>query len=144
MNLYAEIILDHWRNPQNFGQLRNPDVEAYEFNPLCGDEIRLQLKLKANSQKPKARIEQVRFSGNGCAISTAAASMLTEYVKGKKLAELTKLTERDVISLLGIEIGPQRIKCATLPLIVLKKGVESFLQRVLNGEKIDEDQNPSR
>ena len=142
MNLYADIILDLWRNPQNFGEMLKPDLEAYELNPLCGDEIRLQLKLKpltdyslrttAKNNKRSAKavdgrrfavVERAAFTGNGCAISMAAASLLTEFVKGKKGSDLAKLSEKDVISLLGIEVGPQRIKCAILPLIALKKAI---------------------
>lgn len=128
MNLYADIILDHWRNPQNFGELKNSDLAAYELNPLCGDEVKIQLKMKtANCQQ---QIADCKFTGNGCAISTAATSILTEFIKGKKLIELAKLTEKDAISLLGIEIGPARLKCAILPLIVLKKALIIFNEKI--------------
>lgn len=128
MNLYADIILDLWRNPQNFGELANCDFEAHELNPLCGDEVKIQLKLKkANGRQ---QVADCKFTGDGCAISVATASMLTEYAKGKKLADLAKLTDRDVISLLGIEIGPQRIKCATLSLITLKKAIAGFNEKI--------------
>lgn len=135
MNLYADIILDLWRNPQNFGELENPDLEAYELNPLCGDEIRIQLKLKPTANRLQttavngrqfAEVARAAFTGNGCAISTASASILTEFIKGKKLIELAKLTEKDIISFLEIEISAQRLKCAILPLITLKKAIANF------------------
>lgn len=125
MNLYADIILDLWRNPQNFGELNSADLEAYELNPLCGDEVKIQLKL----DDKRLAISDTRFIGNGCAISTAATSLLTEFIKGKKLSELMKLNEKDVIFLLGIEVGPQRIKCAILPLITLKKALRNFYEK---------------
>lgn len=143
MNLYADIILDLWRNPQNFGEMQNPDFEAYELNPLCGDEVRIQLKLVSSikpssrghstelNRSPQAegnhesRIEGAVFTGNGCAISMATASLLTEFAKGKKLNDLTNLAEKDITSLLGIKVGPARIKCAILPLIALKKALAS-------------------
>jgi len=128
MDLYADIILDLWRNPQNFGELKNADLQAYELNPLCGDEVKIQLKLKSNAHKNM--VEKAQFTGNGCAISTAAASLLTEFVKDKKLSELRRLTDKDIVSLLGIEIGPQRIKCAILPLITLKKALRNFDEKV--------------
>lgn len=126
--IYADIILDLWRNPQNFGNLPNPDLEAYELNPLCGDEVKIQIKLK--SSNGQSRITDCRFSGNGCVISVAAASLLTEFVKGKRLGDLAKLTGNDIISLLGIQIGQQRIKCATLALQTLKKALNSFDEKV--------------
>src|SRR3989344_7696426 len=127
MNLYADLILEHWRHPQNYGRLNDADLEAYVVNPLCGDEIRLQLKLKrstVNSEQSTV-IERVAFIGNGCAISQAAASIITEEIKGGKLTDLTKLTEEKIISFLGIRPGPARIKCATLALKALKRALQS-------------------
>lgn len=123
--LYADIILDLWRNPANFGEIKKPDLSAYELNPLCGDEIKIQLKLTTNHKLRFTKISQAKFSGNGCAISQASASLLTEFIKGKKLADMAKLTEKDLIELLGIEVGPARIKCVILPLIVLKRAISS-------------------
>lgn len=128
MNLYADIVLDLWRNPQNFGELENPDFEAHELNPLCGDEVKIQLKLKKTDGRQQ--VDCCKFTGNGCVISVAAASLLTEYIKGKELTELTKLTEKNVISLLRIEIGFQRIKCAILPLIALKKAINGVDEKI--------------
>ncbi len=126
MDIYTDIILDLWRNPVNFGKLSNPDFEAYGLNPLCGDEISIQLKL----DDKRLAISDTRFTGNGCAISTASTSLLTEYIKGKELAELVKLTEKDIISLLGVKVGLARLKCVILPLITLKKAINYFNEKI--------------
>lgn len=128
MDIYADIILDLWRNPANFGQLDNADLEAYELNPLCGDEIKIQIKLKGLNGQSK--VKDCKFTGNGCAISVASTSLLTEFAKDKSLPELVKITEKDIFKFLGIEIGPQRIKCAILPLAVLRKAVNSFDEKI--------------
>lgn len=122
MNLYADIILDHWQNPQNYGALDDPDLEAFEANPLCGDEITIQLK--TNNSKLNTKIEQVRFSGNGCAISQAAASILTEFIIGKTIKDVKKINADHMIKLIGITPGPARIKCTTLALLTVKKAIE--------------------
>jgi nitrogen fixation NifU-like protein len=120
-DIYKDIILDYYRNPRNFGDLPNPDVRAKDSNPLCGDIIEMQLKIK------DSRVEDVRFKGKGCAISQASASMLTEVIKGKTLDEIKALGKTDVLDLLGIDPGPTRIKCALLGLKVLKLGVYGYL-----------------
>jgi nitrogen fixation protein NifU and related proteins len=113
-DFYRDYILDHYRNPRNFGTLENADVQAEDLNPLCGDQIQMQLKLD------DGRISDVRFSGKGCAISQAAASMLTERVKGMKLADVAKLPKDVVLENVGIGISPTRMKCAMLGLRVLR------------------------
>jgi nitrogen fixation protein NifU and related proteins len=113
-DFYRDYILDHYRNPRNFGSLERFDVEAEDLNPLCGDQIRMQLKLNDGV------VSEVRFSGKGCAISQASASMLTERVKGMKLAEIAKLSKNVVLEDVGIGISPTRMKCAMLGLRVLK------------------------
>jgi nitrogen fixation protein NifU and related proteins len=113
-DFYRDYILDHYRNPRNFGTLDHSDVEAEDLNPLCGDQIRMQLKLDDGV------IEDVRFSGRGCAISQASASMLTETVKGMKLTDVAKLSKEAVLENVGIGISPTRMKCAMLGLRVLK------------------------
>ena len=116
-DLYREYILDHYQNPRNYGELEDPDISHEEYNPLCGDRVVFQLKLDND------RVVDVKFHGEGCAISQASASMLTEQVLGKTLDELKALTKEDVLEMLGIPIGPVRIKCALLPLKALKAGV---------------------
>ena len=113
---YREYILDHYKNPRNFGRLENPDISHEELNPLCGDVIGMDLKLA------DGRIEDVRFHGRGCAISQASASLLTERIKGKTLEEAKQIGKEDVLEELGIEISAARIKCALLSLKVLKAG----------------------
>jgi nitrogen fixation NifU-like protein len=127
-DIYKDIILDYYRYPRNFGDLPNPDVRAKDSNPLCGDIIEMQLKIKDN------RVEDVRFKGKGCAISQASASMLTETVKGKTLDEIKGLGKSDVLSLLGIDPGPTRIKCALLGLKVVKLGVYGYLGQTITDD----------
>ena len=114
-DFYKEYILDHYRNPRNFGQIEAPDATAEDLNPLCGDTIRMDLALDADH-----RIADVKFSGRGCAISQASASMLTETVKGMKLEDVAKLPQDAVLENVGIGISPTRMKCAMLGLKVLK------------------------
>jgi nitrogen fixation NifU-like protein len=114
--LYREYILDHYRNPRNFGRLEKPDISHEEDNPLCGDVIGLDFKLE------DGRIADVRFHGRGCAISQASASLLTERLKGMSLDEAKRIGREDVLGELGIEISPARLKCALLSLKVLKAG----------------------
>lgn len=116
-DIYRQNILDHYQNPRNFGTLEHPDISAEDSNPLCGDEIRIDLKVKDGV------IEDVRFSGKGCSISRAAASMLTEEIRGKTLDEVKRIGRDDVLEMLGIELGPVRLKCALLALKTLKVGV---------------------
>ncbi len=113
-DFYRDYILDHYRNPRNFGTLEKSDVEAEDLNPLCGDQIRMQLQLDDGV------VKDVRFSGQGCAISQASASMLTEMVKGKKLSDVARLSKDVVLENVGIGISPTRMKCAMLGLRVLK------------------------
>ena len=115
MSLYGEIILDHYHNPRNFGQLSKPTKSSLTLNPSCGDKIQMEIIDK------NGVIKEIAFSGEGCAISTASASMLTEYAKDKEIEELKKLSPEDIIKLLGIEVSASRLKCALLPLEALKK-----------------------
>lgn len=116
-DMYRENILDHYQNPRNYGTLDDPDITYEDDNPLCGDVIRLDLKLDDQD-----RVTEVFFSGEGCAISLASASMLTEEILGKTLEEVRQIGTEEVLDLLGIQLGPVRIKCALLSLKVLKAG----------------------
>jgi nitrogen fixation NifU-like protein len=116
-NLYREIILDHYRNPRNKGTLDPADYTYEDTNPLCGDEVRIDLRVN------DGKVDEVRFSGRGCAISQASASMLTELVEGQPLDEVKALTKDDLLEELGVPISPARMKCALLPLKVLKAGI---------------------
>ena len=114
LDMYAEEILDHYRNPKNFGKMENPDKKSRELNPLCGDEYEFHLKIE------NGIIKDVKFSGDGCAISMASASMLSEFIKGKKLDEVRNITEKDILDMLKVEISPARLKCAMLSLSIIK------------------------
>ena len=116
-DLYRENILDHYQSPRNHGTLDDPDITYEDDNPLCGDVIRIDIKLDDQD-----RVSQVAFSGEGCAISQASASMLTEEILGKSLEEVKQLSKEDILEMLGIQLGPVRIKCALLSLKVLKAG----------------------
>ncbi|MBI4141024.1 SUF system NifU family Fe-S cluster assembly protein [Candidatus Woesearchaeota archaeon] len=118
--LYREQIMDHYKNPRNHGVLENFSFKFFDNNPLCGDEIEIRALVEGNVLK------DVRFTGKGCSISQAAASMLTEIVKGKTLAEVQQLNRDNVIELLGIPVGPVRVKCAVLSLVALKNGIAEF------------------
>jgi nitrogen fixation NifU-like protein len=113
---YREYILDHYKNPRNFGRIEAPDISHEEYNPLCGDMVAMDFRLRDGV------IEDVRFHGRGCAISQASASLMTERLKGMTLEEARKVSKDDVLEELGIEISPARLKCALLSLKVLKVG----------------------
>jgi nitrogen fixation protein NifU and related proteins len=114
-DLYRENILEHYKQPHNWGELEDADLEADDLNPLCGDELKVQLKLDADG-----KIEDVRFSGHGCAISQASASMASDEIIGMPIDDLLKLDRNFVLDLLGIDISATRLKCALLSLKVLK------------------------
>ncbi len=114
-DLYRDQILDHYKKPHNWGELEDPDLEFEDFNPLCGDELKVQLNVGEDQ-----RITEVRFSGHGCAISQASASMASDEVIGMPVADLLKLDRDFVLELLGIDISATRMKCALLTLKVLK------------------------
>lgn len=114
---YREYILDHYRNPRNYGKLEQPDVHAEDSNPLCGDQMGIDLHVEGD------RVTEVRFHGRGCAISQASASMLSEMIEGKTLEEVIALGKDDVLEALGVPISPARTKCAFLSLRVLHRGL---------------------
>lgn len=117
-SLYRDIILDHWQHPQNYGVLNDADIDVTENNPLCGDEIRLMMKLKDN------KIAEMKFIAEGCAISKASASLFTEEVKGKKLQEVKNIKPQEMLDILVVNLTPTRTKCALL----IYQAVQSALQ----------------
>ena len=120
-DIYREMILDHYRNPRNKGKIEEPDVRIQDSNPLCGDEISIDLKIEGDT------IKDVKFDGRGCAISQASASMLTEMVSNKPLTTIKDITKNDILENIGLtNLGPARIKCALLSLKVLKLGMIKF------------------
>ncbi len=116
-DFYREIIIDRYQNPHFKGELDPHDITFEDSNPLCGDELRIDVRVNGDE-----KIEDARFSGRGCAISLASADLLIEYVQGKSIVEVKALSKDDVLDLLGIELGPVRLKCALLSLKVLKAG----------------------
>lgn len=121
-SVYSEIILDYYRHPRNKGTLDHPHIRAKDSNPLCGDIIEMQLEIDGNDS-----VKDVKFNGQGCAISQASASMLTELVKGKNLSEVRAISKEDILSLIGGQLSAVRLKCALLSLKVLKTGVYGYL-----------------
>src|SRR4030066_1493529 len=117
-DLYRELIIDRYKNPHFRGSLEPHDISFEDDNPLCGDHIRMDLRLNG-----EGTVSEVAFDGHGCAISQASADLLAEFIIGKSLEEVKQLTKQDVLDLLGIELGPVRLKCALLSLKVLKAGV---------------------
>ncbi len=113
--LYREYILEHYKRPHNWGPMESPDLEFEDSNPLCGDELRVMLRVDDDGT-----IADVRFDGHGCAISQAAASMASDEVKGMKVSDLLDLDRDFILELLGIDISATRMKCALLSLKVLK------------------------
>ena len=130
-DFYREEILEHYTHPRNYGTLENADITHEENNPLCGDRIRFDIELDPDGQT----VQDVRFSAVGCAISKASASMLSDLLIGQTLDEIKALTKEDVIEELGIDLGPVRLKCALLPLKVVKAGAYG-----LDGQ-LDEDED---
>ncbi|MEX1000087.1 MAG: iron-sulfur cluster assembly scaffold protein [Thermodesulfobacteriota bacterium] len=112
-----EYILDHYKNPRNFGTIEDADFSYEEGIPSCGDVIRLDLKIRNN------KLEDIKFSGTGCAISQASVSILTENVTGKEIEDVISLTDHDMLEALGGQVSPIRFKCALLGLTVLKKAL---------------------
>lgn len=121
-DIYREVILDHYKNPRNFGKISNPSCSFHLYNSACGDDITIDLVV-SNQGSGVRIIKDVKFRGNGCAISTASASMLTEIVLGKDKKYVEKLVSRDIIKMLGVDLTPSRLKCALLPLEVLQKAI---------------------
>ncbi|MCC6775826.1 MAG: SUF system NifU family Fe-S cluster assembly protein [Hyphomicrobiales bacterium] len=115
--LYRELILDHSKNPRNKGRLEPADFSYEDTNPLCGDEVRIDVRVQDGV------IGDIKFSGRGCAISQAAASLLTEMAQGRPIDEVKAITRDDMLDELGVPISPARLKCALLGLKVLKAGL---------------------
>jgi nitrogen fixation NifU-like protein len=113
---YREVILDHYKNPRNYGLLNEPDAHAEGQNPLCGDEVTVSIRFASDGET----IAEIGFEGRGCAISQAATSMLTDLVKGRTATEVAVLPKEELLSEVGIPLTPVRLKCAILGLGVVK------------------------
>lgn len=118
--IYKENIIEHYKNPHNYGKLQEYSIMHRELNPLCGDDIAIYAKIKDN------KIVDISFVGKGCAISLASVSLLTDYVKKMELEKAKEITGDDILKLLGIPIGVVRMKCALLSLKTLLKGLQKF------------------
>jgi len=130
---YRERIIDHYRNPRNYGSIEDAQIKVQESNPLCGDDVELYIKLDKDG-----KIEDIKFKGRGCAISTASASLMTELLKGKKVDELLSFTKRELLEALGVEtlgLNPVRMKCALLPYKALKVGLYNHLGKEMTEEE---------
>ena len=121
--LYSDILLDHFRHPRNYGDLTAPDISYENLNPLCGDRIRIQVRLNDSI------VEEARFKGDGCAISLAAASLLTELIRGVRIDELSNVSDDRLLTALESDIKPARIACALLPLEALRAGLKAYTAR---------------
>lgn len=117
-DLYREVIIEHYKNPGYRGHLDPHDISFADNNPLCGDHIQIDLRVDTNGA-----VAEARFDGHGCAISQASADLLMESIIGKQLEEVKQMNKQDILDMLGIELGPVRLKCALLSLKVLKAGV---------------------
>lgn len=115
---YRERVLDHYRSPRHRGELEAPDVQAEVENPVCGDVVRIALRID-----DQGRVAEAAFEGQGCVLSLAAASMLTEHIHGRSVSEVEALTDEEMLDLLGVELGPVRVKCALLPLRALAQAL---------------------
>jgi len=117
-DLYRELIIDRFKNPQFRGTLEPNDITFEDDNPLCGDHIRIDLRVNGDN-----RVTEAAFDGHGCAISQASADLLVESLIGESLDDIKKITKEDLLDMLGLQLGPVRLKCALLSLKVLKAGV---------------------
>lgn len=131
-DLYREQIIDRYKNPRFRGVLDPHDITYEDDNPLCGDRIRIDIRVDEND-----RVKEAAFSGRGCSISQASADLLVEYIVGKDLDEVKALTKEDILDMLGIELGPVRLKCALLSLKVVKAGVYGIAAGEAGDEIVD-------
>ena len=119
-DIYKQNILDHFKNPQNLGKIEDAEINSKEFNPVCGDQVEISVKLE------NSKVKDAKFRGQGCAISMASSSMLTEKLKGMSLEEVKQLTKEDITEMLGINLGIVRLKCGMLSLSAIKKGIKQM------------------
>jgi nitrogen fixation NifU-like protein len=128
MDLYAEDIITHYEHPHNKGKLKDVSVSMHNENALCGDSLTMYLRIKNDI------VEEVKFEGDGCAISVAAASMLTDSIKGKSLKEIEEMDVHSIFKIIGFDPGPARLKCATLSLRTLKEAAFAYQHKAVDAE----------
>ena len=131
MSMFTEVIMDYYRNPRNRGQIADAGISAEDTNPLCGDVIQI------TATAENGKISDIKFDGKGCAISQAAASMLTEHMQGKSVEDVKNINKEDMLKMLNIPISPVRLKCALLGLKVLKMGAYAHLGSELSREEAE-------
>ena len=124
MNLYQELLMDHYRYPRNRGTLENPDFTSLHHNPSCGDSVQFAGHVKKN------QVVSLVFQGRGCVISQATASLLSDTVTNKNIADICALDKDFVLSMIGMQLGPTRLKCALLPLQALQEGVATYADQL--------------
>lgn len=124
--MYQEELLNHYHRPRNQGRLEHPDFSCSRLNPLCGDQVMYEGAISDGT------ISDLKFTGSGCVISQATASLLGEHVRGKKIETVLSLDKVAVLSLIGISLGPTRMQCALLPLEALQQGINEYLKRSIN------------
>lgn len=128
-DLYREYLLDHYHNPKNKGTITNAEIHKHDINISCGDEIEIYVKLDDSTKKEKLdnqKIKEIKFSGQGCVICMASASILTEELTGKKIKDVKNMNTEDLLELIQLQLTPTRIKCAMLSLVTLKKGILDY------------------
>lgn len=130
-DMYRQQILDHYKNPRNYGELDDPTFTHVGENPMCGDTIEIDVRLDEDEEV----IENLAFRGDGCAISQAAASMLSEMLLGKTIEELDEMDRDDMIDVLGVDISPMRVKCAVLAEKVAQDGADIYFGEDVDVEK---------
>ena len=121
--LYKKELMDHFKNPRNFGKIEKADFDSGYQNPSCGDSIIIYGTIE------DGKIKTLKFEGKGCAISIASASMLTEKCKGISLEDILKITKDDILDMIDIKLGPTRMRCALISLMALQKGIKSFSEK---------------
>ena len=122
LDVYREQILEHFRNPKHFGKIEDADLRARDSNPVCGDDIEIFVKLK------NGKIEEMKFSGEGCALCMAAADILAEYVKDLEVEKIKEISNEDIFDMVGIHPSPMRVKCVLLALFALRKSFEEVVK----------------
>ena len=123
--IYREILLEYYKNPRNFHEMKDSDIHKFDSNPTCGDEVEVFIKLKDKKEKDPT-IEKLSFKGKGCVICMATTSMLMEELEGKKLLEIKSMDDKTITQMLDIKLTPTRLKCAMLSLVAIKKGIFEF------------------
>ena len=123
-SIYKEYLLEYYKNPRNYGAIENCDIQKHDHNPLCGDEIDIYIQLDKNHNKKT--IEKIQFTGKGCVVCIASASILTEHLEGMDIEGVKDFSREDFLKLLGLNLTPTRVKCAMLPLAAIKKGIMDF------------------